>query len=185
MKLLNTTILGTLFLLSSAHAAESTAFDKTLSAGNLSFQIHCDNNSSLNKLTIKPSGLKVSNKEIILEADGAVTDAQIGDINHDSSPEIYVYISSAGSGSYGSLVAYSADHNKSLSPIHLKKMTQKQMKDWGYMGHDKFKLGIKSLDRSFPVYKKDDSNANPSGVSKTLHYRLAPGEAAWQLKLDK
>ncbi len=185
MRLLNTMILAMLLALLSAQADSSMAFDKTLFTGNISFQVHCDNNSSLNRLTIKPKGLQGSNKEIYLEADGAVTGAQIGDINHDGSPELYIYINSAGSGSYGSLVAYSADHNKSLSLIHLKEMTKKQMEDWGYMGHDGFKLGRNSLDRSFPVYKKGDNNANPSGGIKVLHYKLSSEEATWQLKLSK
>ena len=47
------------------------------------------------------------------------TGVSMVDINADGSPEIYVYVTSAGSGSYGSLVAYSANRRKSLSEIYL------------------------------------------------------------------
>ena len=48
-----------------------------------------------------------------------VAGAEVADINWDGSPEIYVYVTSASSGSYGSLVAYLANRRKSLSEIHL------------------------------------------------------------------
>ena len=47
----------------------------------------------------------------------------MADINEDGSPELYIYVKSAGSGSYGSLAAYSANRRKSLSEIYLPPLT--------------------------------------------------------------
>jgi hypothetical protein len=50
-------------------------------------------------LTITPSGLSIANDVIKQEIDGSVTGAEVADVNADGSPEIYVYVNSAGSGS--------------------------------------------------------------------------------------
>jgi len=49
-----------------------------------------------------------------------VIGADIGDINVDGSPEIYVYIKAKDK---GSLIAYSANKKKSLSDIYLPPIT--------------------------------------------------------------
>ena len=63
-----------------------------------------------------------------------VAGAEVADINWDGSPEIYVYVTSASSGSYGSLVAYLANRRKSLSEIHLPPVTQEKTLSEGYIG---------------------------------------------------
>ena len=77
----------------------------------------------------------------------------MADLNGDGSPEIYVYVSSAGSGSYASLVAYGANSKKSLSPIHLPDLSDDKKNSRGYMGHDEFRVVENSLVRRFPTYK--------------------------------
>ena len=96
-------------------ADRSKGFDKVLKLQDITFHIVATNEGSLNQLTITPSGLEIVNR---------VTGAEVADINADGSPEIYVYVTSAGSGSYGTLVAYSANNKKSLSEI-LSTPTQK------------------------------------------------------------
>jgi hypothetical protein len=53
------------------------------------------------------------------------------------------------------------------------------------MGHDTFSLVENTLVRRFPIYKKDDTNANPTGGTRQLEYKLRNGEASWLLKLVK
>jgi hypothetical protein len=53
------------------------------------------------------------------------------------------------------------------------------------MGHDDFAVVEGTLVRRFPVYKDGDHNAAPSGGVRQLQYKLRPGEANWQLKLDR
>jgi len=161
------------------------AFDKVLKLQGITFHIQATNEGSLNKLKITPSGLEEVNRVIAQEIDGSVTGAEIEDLNRDGSPEIYIYVTSAGSGSYGSLVAYSANNKKSLSEIYLAPIEDDKKNSVGYMGHDEFTLIENTFARRFPVYLKDDPNCCPKGGTRQLEYKLVPGEATWQLKLLK
>jgi hypothetical protein len=143
------------------------------------------NDSSINKLTIVPFGLEIDNSTITREIDGTVTGAEVADLNADGSPEIYVYVASAGSGSYGSLVAYAANRRKSMSEIYLPPIAENKSAAKGYMGHDEFAVVESTLVQRFPIYRSGDTNARPTGGMRQLQYRLTPGEAAWVLKLDK
>jgi len=158
-------------------------FDKTFSLQGITFQVVATNEGSVNQLTITPSGLQIDNRVIKQEIDGTVTGAEIGDINVDGSPEIYVYVNSAGSGAYGSLVAYSANSKKSLSEIYLPPLEYDKVNSLGYMGHDEFTLIENSFARRFPVYNQGDENCCPQGGTRQLQYKLIMGEATWQLKL--
>lgn len=161
-----------------------TTFDQTLELGGISFRVVATGDGSVRNLTITPTGLEVDNTPITRETDGAVTGAEIGDVNADGSPEIYVYTTSAGSGSYGSLIAYAANNRRSLSEIYLPPVTDDAAAGKGYMGHDVFMLGDGALLRRFPVYKEGDSNAQATGGSRQLQYRLEAGEAGWVLRCD-
>ena len=161
----------------------SNGFDKVLKLQGITFHVQATNEGSLNQLTITPSGLENGNRVMKQEIDGSVTGAEVADINADGSPEIYVYVNSAGSGGYGSLVAYSANNKKSLSEIYLAPLEDDKKNSVGYMGHDEFTVIENSFARRFPVYKKEDSNANPTGGTRQLQYKLIAGEATWQLKL--
>ncbi|MCF6312223.1 MAG: hypothetical protein L3J39_07205 [Verrucomicrobiales bacterium] len=158
------------------------AFDKTVTLEKVSFRIQCANDSSLNKVKITPKGL-ADDKAITVEAEGAVTAVEIDDLNNDGFPEIYIAITSAGSGSYGSLIAYASNKNKSITPIYMPELTKEQMK--GYMGHDEFAPVEGVLVRNFPVYKDGDSNAKPTGKTRQIQYHLKAGEAGWKFVHSK
>ena len=160
-------------------------FDQTLTLLGIGFRISSANSGSLNELKIVPSGLTISNEPIVREIDGQITRAEVADLNADGSPEVYVYIRSAGSGSYGTLVAYSANKRKSLSDIYLPPVSDDARAAQGYMGHDDFAVVEGTLVRRFPIYKATDTNAAPSGGVRQMQYKLRPGEASWQLKLDR
>ncbi len=162
---------------------KNQGFDKTLKLNTISFHVTCPNDSSLNNLTIVPAGLAIDNSTIITEIDGTVAGAEVDDLNGDGFPEIYIYISSAGSGSYGSLVAYSSNHNKSVSPIYLPPLEEDKLNSKGYMGHDEFTVMEGTLARRFPIYNKDDRNVHPTGGKRQLSYKLVAGEATWILQL--
>lgn len=168
-----------------ASPVTTAAFDRTLELQGIRFQVTSANEGSINTLRIVPSGLEIDNSPIVRTINGTVTNAQVADLNGDGSPEIYVYVTSAGSGSYGSLVAYSANRRKSLSDIYLPPLTENKVASKGYMGHDEFAVGEGVLVRRFPVYRDTDTNANPTGGTRELHYKLVPGEAGWLLKLDE
>jgi hypothetical protein len=162
--------------------ASAAPFEQTLELQGIRFHVSCPNAGSVNRLRIAPSGLQVSNAPVEREVDGTVTGAEVADLDGDGSPEVYVYVTSAGSGSYGSLVAYAANNRKSMSEIYLPDLMEDKKHRAGYMGHDRFAVGEQALLRRFPLYRKGDPNAKPSGGTRQLQYRLKPGEAGWRLE---
>ena len=169
--------------LSAADSAKG--FDQVFKLHGIAFHVTSANDSSLNQLEITPSGLEIDNSAIKREIDGTVTGADVADANGDGSPEIYVYVTSAGSGSYGQLIAYSANKKKSLSEIYLPPLEDNPANAKGYMGHDEFRLVENTLVRRFPIYLQGDTNAAPTGGTRQLQYKLTAGEAGWVFKLDK
>ena len=178
-------LLAVLLFLPAGATKAANGFDRVFELQGIGFHIICPNQGSTNRLEIIPAGLEIDNTVIKREIDGTVTGAEIADINGDGSPEIYVYIHSAGSGSYGSLVAYSANNKKSLSGIYLPPLSDDKEDSRGYMGHDEFAVVEGSLARRFPIYEKGDTNANPTGGTRQLQYKLQQGEASWILQLEK
>lgn len=156
-----------------------------LGDGNVGFSLQASSGSSLNTLTLTPIGLEIDNETHSIELDGTAYRAELADLDSNGWPEIYVYVSSAGSGSYGSLVAYAVNAGKSATPIHLPALTDNAEAALGYQGHDEFRVVEKRLIRRYPVYEAEDTNASPSGGTRQVQYRLTPGEAAWQLEIDK
>ena len=172
-------------LLHTSLSADPFGLDKTLTLKGITFHVQASNQGSLNQLVITPSGLSGENRTIKEEIEGSVSGVEVADLNQDGFPELYLYITSAGSGSYGFLVAYASNHNKSITPIYLPELADNAKAAQGYMGHDQFSIVKNRLERRFPLYNKKDSNANPTGGTRLLTYKLIAGEAGWQLKLEK
>jgi len=166
-------------------AAPQVPFERTLELQGIRFRVSSPNNSSINKLDIVPSGLEIDNRPISRTIEGTVTGIEVADLNVDGSPELYVYVTSAGSGSYGALVAYSANARKSLSEIYLPPITDDKKASSGYMGHDEFAVVENVLARRFPIYRAGDTNARPTGGMRQLQYKLVRGEAGWILRIDR
>ncbi len=186
MKIIFAYILVAIFLEALAPIPVSGAsFDRMFDLQGIRFHVVSTNEGSINTLRIVPAGLEIDNSTIVRKIDGTVTGAEVADLNGDGSPEIYVYVTSAGSGSYGSLVAYSANRRKSLSEIYLPPLAEDKMAAMGYMGHDVFSVVDSYLVRCFPVYREADTNSKPTGGMHQLRYQLTRGEAGWILKLDR
>ena len=185
VKMLAASLLLYSSLVSLEASADAAAFDAILELQGIQFHVSSANTGSLNTLQIVPSGLEIDNSPIVREIAGVVTGAEVADLNSDGSPEIYVYVHSAGSGTYGSLVAYSANRRKSLSEIYLPPVTENKSSARGYMGHDQFAVVENILVQRFPVYREGDVNARPTGGTRQIQYKLVPGEAGWILRADR
>jgi hypothetical protein len=164
--------------------ATPPGFERTLALQGITFRVSCANTSSLNALRIEPQGLQIDNSPMVQDVDGTVTGAEVADLDADGSPEVYAYVQSAGSGSYGSLVAFSANKLKSLSGIYLPPVAEHPEAGRGYMGHDHFAVVGNRLVQRFPIYRDGDANAAPTGGTREVQYRLAQGEAGWVLRVD-
>jgi len=169
----------------SSGVSAAAGFDQKLELQGITFHVTCPNDSSLPTLKIVPAGLATDNSPITRQIEGHVVLAEVADLNVDGSPEIYVYVQSVGSGSYGSLVAYSANKKKSLSEIYLPPITDDPKASKGFMGHDEFRVVESTLVRRFPVYRDGDTNAKPTGGTRQIQYKLVAGEAGWILRADK
>ena len=167
------------------HGEINAPFDKVLEQSGYSFHLKSANDSSLNKLTITVQGGKIKSALEELETDGIIYGAEIDDLDNNGFPEIYIYVSSAGSGSYGSLIAYAVNNGKSISPIYLPPLDSDPKASIGYMGHDEFAVVETTLVRRFPIYADGDTNANPSGKTRQIDYKLKKGEAGWVLDVKK
>lgn len=168
-----------------SNISSESNFDRELELQGIRFHITSSNSSSINKLQIALAGLEIENPLLEKIIDGTVTGAEVADLNLDGSPEVYVYVSSAGSGSYGSLVAYSTNRLKSISGIYLPPLKEDKTASKGYMGHDTFSVEGNYIVRRFPVYLDSDLNSKPTGGIRRLDYLLIPGDDGWILGLDK
>jgi hypothetical protein len=159
-------------------AANPGGFSQKRSMHGISFTV----SSSGNTLRIVPSGLKKDNSPIERSIDGILTGADIGDINVDKSPEIYVYVKDKDN---TTLIAYSANKRKSLSEIYLPPFTDDPKLAKGFRGGNNIALVENTIAERFPIYKDGDSDGKPTGGTRQLQYKLKAGEAGWLLKLDK
>lgn len=170
-------------VLASAAEGLTNSFDKTLEDGDFSVRITSPNTPEKNMVTLQPKGLQSTNDPIALPMDSAVTRAFLADMDGDNSPELFIVLTNPGSGSYGEVLAYSTNGKKSLTPIMIEAPSPKDLD--GYMGHDAYEVMENTFVRRFPVYEKDDTNSSPSGGFRQFQYKLKPGEAAWQMKIDR
>lgn len=164
---------------------ETSSFQKSLQFKSISFDVTTKGNGSLRQLLIQPKGLEINNDSVSLEVDGSVTDAQIADLNADGFPELLIFTQSAGSGSYGNVIAYSVNAGKSMSQVTFSSASEDSKFNKGYMGHDRFSINKSKLIHEFPIYKESDPNAVPTGGTRRIQYKLVNGEASRKLVVDK
>jgi hypothetical protein len=147
----------------------------------ITFTVSSSGEGSARQLTIRTSGGRRPIAPIRQEILGSVSGVEVADLDANGLPELYVFVTSAGSGSYGALVGYAVNKGAtSITPINLAELSGKAAQ--GYQGHDSFAVIEQNLARRFPIYRPGDTNAKPSGGIRQISYQLVPGEASWQLK---
>ncbi len=139
---------------------------------------------SLSNIRINTRDLDYNFSEEFFDKD-PITEVFLADLDDNGFDEIYIITTSAGSGSYGTVLGFASNNDKSLSMINFPDVDFTNKVFEGYMGHDSFIIENNKLVRTFPVYKKDDTNQNPTGGKRKLIYGLYPDEAMWQLKIEK
>jgi hypothetical protein len=160
-------------------------FIKVLTLQNIGFDVSTSGKGSIQQLTIQPFGLKIDNSKITKEIEGLVSNAEIEDLNSDGFPELLIYTTSAGSGSYGNVIGYSVNAGKSISEIYFPPISNNPKANKRYMGHDEFAIVETSLVQRFKTYKEGDTNSNPTGNIRQIHYKLKDGEASRKFIIDK
>ena len=160
-------------------------YQENLALQGISFNIKATNSGPINQLIIEPSGLEITNRPVQHEIDGMVINSEIEDLNSDGSPEILVYYTSSGSGSYGSVIAYSVNNKKSMSQVYFPRITDNSKVYEGYMGHDEFAVVENHLIQRFPIYKEGDTNVQPTGGMRQIQYKMIDGEASRMFKINR
>lgn len=163
-------------------APVAASFARVLEFQGVTFSVTSPNESVSNIVVVSTQGLESDNSAWRQEVDGIVTGAEAADLDADGSPELYVYVGSRADDAMGSVVAYVANHRKSLSMANMQPLSDTPDAAAGYRGHDEFAVLEGVLGRRFPIH---DAAGKPTGRIRQLQYVLAPGEAGWLLRVDK
>jgi hypothetical protein len=171
---------GCTSVLAMATAVLAAPYQNTLQLQGVTFKVQATGEGSTQQLTIEAErdGKPLAEKKLAL--DGTVVRAEVEDLNSDGQPEVFVYTQSAGSGSYGSVWAWSVSRRGGLLPIRLGAMNSKDSS--GYRGHDRFAVVENNLVRRFPIYLPGDTNARPTGGTRQVTYKLVPDGSSLQLR---
>jgi uncharacterized protein YidB (DUF937 family) len=162
------------------HPVMAAPFKQSLALQGVSFSVNASGDGSQQTLLVTTTG-KGKRWPVIRETvDGQVVGTEVQDFNRDGLPELLVYLTSAGSGSYGSVLSWVTTKKGTLQPINMPDLSGLTAK--GYQGHDSFAVVEETLSRRFPIYKPGDTNAKPTGGLRQVNYKLVPGEASWQWK---
>lgn len=137
---------------------------------------------SIGTIQVTTQGFKYKFFETFEDMD-PVSKVMLADLDQDGFDEIYIVTTTQGSGSYGDILAFASNRDKSLTIINFPEINDNDQCFTGYMGHDSFAIESNTLVRTFPVYKDSDTNASPSGGTRKIAYTLFPGEAMWQLRI--
>jgi hypothetical protein len=113
--------------------------------------------------------------------DGAVTGAEVADLDNNRFPELYVYSTSDGSGSFGRVYGWQflLERKADIKPANWHNPVAK-----GYMGHDSLWIERSILCRKFPVYEAGDANAQPSGGYQMMRYKLRMTGDSYSLAVE-
>ena len=139
---------------------------------------------SLSTIEVRTEGFEHNFREVFEDRD-PISDGFVADLDGNGFDEIYIVTTLAGSGSYGTVLGFASNKDKSLSMIHFPEIQTGDEHFEGYMGHDAFTIEGRNLVRIFPLYNKGDTNENPTGGWRKLVYGLVPGEAMWQLRVEQ
>lgn len=150
------------------NSADTTAFSKSMDWNDDYFEVR----ASSGKLTIRTFGQDEGNEVFEHDITGLVTGAEAADLNKDGYPEVMVFVTEAGSGSYGNVIGYSSNYGKSMTRVQFPSTAENPAINQGYMGHDTFSTAEDTLVQSFPVYRPGDTNANPTGPIRQVQYIL-------------
>jgi hypothetical protein len=152
----------------------------SLSLQGVTFQVTTTGGGSVQQLVVKASEQGHAYPVVKDELLGSLSGREVEDLNSDGRPELILFVTGAGSGSYGSVMAWSASKGHTLLPITMPELSGKLAQ--GYMGHDQFAVVETTLMRRFPIYRPGDTNAKPTGGTRQISYKLVAGEAGFLFK---
>lgn len=139
---------------------------------------------SLSTIVVHTEGFEYDRPQTYEDRD-PISEVFLSDLDGNGFDEIYIMTTSQGSGSYGFVLGFASNRDRSISIVNFPEIEEGDVTFEGYMGHDSFTISDRKLLRSFPIYREGDGNSDPTGGRRTVTYGLHPGEAMWQLKIEK
>ena len=124
-------------------------FVRHLSLQGVNVVVVASGEGSVQQLSVRPSRRGQALPVVRQEVDGQVIGAEMEDLNGDGLPELFICVQSAGSGSYGTVLAWSTPASGGLLPITLQDLGTSDTK--GYRGHDQVAVVRTSLVRRSPI----------------------------------
>lgn len=153
-------------------SAPEQSYSNTLTYDDLAFEIKQEGNT----ITIIPSGLEGDNRELIEQTDCYIQSSEIGDVDGDNSPEVFLYMANSKNKEI-TLIGYSCNARKSMSLVYLPPLTEKDQANQGYMGEDEYGIGENAFLRRFPIYTIQDGSKHATNKIRQIQYKLRLGEA--------
>jgi heat shock protein HslJ len=90
---------------------------------------------SLATIEVRTEGFEHNYGEVFEDRD-PISDVFVADLDGNGFDEIYIVTTAAGSGSYGTILGFASNKDKSLSMIHFPEVREGMRHFEGYMGHD-------------------------------------------------
>lgn len=154
-------------------------YDRELQFNVYRFVVSAPDSGRVRPVTIKAYRGELLLTNFTVRVDGAVSGTEVADLDGNRFPELYVFSTSDGSGSFGRVYAWQFMAERkaaiSLPPNWLSESAQ------GYMGHDSLWVANNVLYRKYPIYQAGDANALSSGGIRVMHYKLKPAGTGYAL----
>lgn len=150
----------------------STDYNNTLELQGITFTI----SSSDGKLTVSPSGLEATNEAMEWPIEGAVTGAEVEDLNADGWPELFVYTQSLDETKKANVHAFSVFNGKSMGMVSFPPFLENAEVSEGYVGGDEFAVVENTLVQRFTL---------ANGNTRQIQYKMVDGEAMPALVIEK
>jgi hypothetical protein len=163
-----------------APVATTTPYQNQLEFEKIIFTITSPQSATANTFTVAPSGFTISNDTLTMDCEGTVVQSEVSDLDGDNSPELLV-VSETGADKKRKAYVFSGNSNKSMSMVNLPDFSTDSKNAKGYGGHDEFAFVESTFSHRFPLFE----NGKPLNKTRQFQYKLKPGEAMKQLKLDK
>lgn len=153
-------------------------YSKSLRFNVYTFTVSAADTGAVRELTVKAYRGPQLLTNFRVRVDGAVVGAEVADLDNNRFPEVYVYSTSDGSGSFGRVYAWQFLPERKAD---IMAASWALPTDSGYMGHDSLWVERDILCRKYPVYQSGDGNSQPTGGTRMIRYQLKPSGAKFAL----
>ena len=158
-------------------------YDRELQFNIYRFLVSAPDSGRVRTATIKAYRGELLLTKFTVRVDGAVSGTEVADLDGNRFPELYLYSTSDGSGSFGRVYAWQFMPERRATIDLPQNWLPESVK--GYMGHDSLWVEKNLLFRRYPVYQAGDANATSSGGYRIMRYQLKPEGAGYRLTANE